>query len=76
VSSLFVSASNLTRNSLIIFGLHDDVPPAGDNQGRRGSEAPLDGLFVCSFAVESVEKVGGTTVSRLCYCIRFIDSNN
>jgi hypothetical protein len=30
VSSLFVSASNLTRNSPIFLGWYD-LPPAGDN---------------------------------------------
>ena len=56
MSSLFVSASHLTRNSPIIFVLHD-VSPARDNQGRRGSEAHLDGLLVCSFAFERVKKL-------------------
>jgi hypothetical protein len=64
VSSLLDSAPHLTQNSPNIFVLHD-VPPAGDNQGRRGSDAPLDSLLVCSFAFESVEKMGAATVRSL-----------
>jgi hypothetical protein len=57
MSSWLVSASShLTQTSLIICELHD-VPLVGDNQGRQWSEAPLDGLLVCSFELESVKKM-------------------
>jgi hypothetical protein len=76
VSSLFVSASNLTRNSPIIFGLHD-LPPAGKTKGRRGFEAPLNGLLVCSFALEPVKKVEEAMVRMLLhlFLILIITSN-
>jgi hypothetical protein len=47
-------APDLTQNSPILLGWYDVPPPAGDNKGHRGSEAPLNGLLICLFAIECV----------------------
>jgi hypothetical protein len=68
-------ALDITRNSPIIFGLHD-VPPAGDNQGRWGLKAPLDGLLVCSSHLNTFEVEEQRYVLLCCCIIHLIVTNN